>query len=181
MIYRFGATRGKREKLLFVAILLFLVSPLLVACRQEAREQALFPALKAWDLKSLRITDGANRVLMFQRKNCVWTLGPEGLAADEALVTDLADRIVGLSFRRGRDLGDPKEGKARSPLAHDSFRYRIDLGLAAGKSKTLYLGGGEGPTPTHVRTTDDEKTYGLGRAAIKSITMDPDFWRARGD
>ena len=179
VICNYMAPLRNKMKFVFLASVLLLVTGLLVACNEVDKVSPLFPTIKAWDLKSLQITDKDNRVLVFKRKKCVWTLGQEALATNEARVTELADQIIGISYRQV--IAGKKAMYAEYMVAPDSFNYRVDIGLPEGTLKTLYLGSKGGSAATHAWTTEDENIYVLSGAAIKNITMASAFWLLKSD
>ena len=170
---------GNRKKFLSLVVVLFLFTGSFDACNTADKETLLFPEIKPWDLKSLKITDKNNGVLLFKRKDCVWTLGEENLAANEALVTRLADHIVGITYQKY--IAGNESMYANYMVGQDSFTYRVDIGLPEGEIKTLYLGSAPGYGLIYARTTGDENIYVLSKAAIKSITMASDSWLPEKD
>jgi len=168
--------RIKSLSLLFVLVLF---AGSLDACNTADKVTLLFPEIKPWDLKSLKITDKDNSVLLFKRKNCVWTIGPENLAVNEALVAKFADQLVGIAYRK--NIRGNESTYANYLVGQDSFTYRVDIGLPEGEIKTLYLGSGGGGGLIYARTTGDENIYILSKGAIKMISMKSDFWLPDND
>ena len=179
MICNYIFPPGNRIKSLSLLVALFLFAGSFGACNRPVKETPLFPEVKPWDLKSLKITDKKNMVLLFKRKDCVWTIGEENLAANEALVTRLADQIVGITFQK--HIAGNESMYANYKVGQDSFTYRVDIGLPEGEIKNLYLGSAPGFGLIYARTTGDENIYVLHKAAIKSITMDSDSWLPEKD
>lgn len=174
MICNYIVPPGGRIKSLSLVFILFLFTGLLVACNKADKETFVFPEIKPWDLKSLKITDKNNEVLFFKRKDCVWTFGRENLAANEARVTKLVDQIVGIAYRKY--ITGKESTYASYNVGQESFTYRVDVGLPKGEMKTLYLGSVDAFGLIYARTSVDENIYILSKAAIKNIAMESDFW-----
>lgn len=168
------------RKVLMICMLFLLLGPLFACNKGIAPEQLLFPDIKPWDLQSLKITDKNNNTLVFTRKMCVWTLGQEGLAADEVRVTGLADQIMAISYRQ--KIPANKVGSVKYKADLDSFNYRVDLGLPAGATKTLFIGADNASKVTHVRIAGAENIYVLSsKKPINNIVMERDYWLSISD
>lgn len=179
MLDNYIVSLGNMIKSFSLVFALFLFTGSLVACNTAEQETLLFPEIKPWDLKSIKVTDKSNRVLLFTRKNCVWTFGQDNLAANEAQVTRLADQVVGIAYRKY--FTGNESTYANYLVGQDSFTSRVDIGLPEGEIKTLYLGSEAGFGLLYARVTGDKNIYILSKAAIKSIAMQNDFWLAESD
>lgn len=176
MINRNLVSFAYRLKTVFLGLGLLLFSTTLVGCENTVVESPLLPEINAWDLKSLKITDRNNQILLFQRKNCVWTFGSEGQPANEAQVTALVDQILDQTYRQ--QIGGQKDLYTKFMVGKKSFTYRVDIGLPEGKMKTVFLGSTGGATVNHARPAEDESIYVLGsnKTPINNIDMASDFW-----
>lgn len=179
MSYNYMLSFLDRIKFVFLVSVLLVVASSLVACNGVEKEIPVFPAIKAWDVKSLKVTDKNGRELFFKKKKCVWTLGQEALATNEARVTELVDQIVGIIYRQ--DIVGKETMYAEYNVASDSFNYRVDIGLPEGTTKTLFLGSRSGSGVTHARNFEDELIYVLSGSVIKNIVMASDFWLLKND
>ena len=167
--------RYRLSKVLLTCMLFFFLGATAACNRVTEMGGILLPDIKPWDLQSIEITDRNNRELVFKRKMCVWTLGQEGLATNEAQVTELAAQIMDSSYLQ--KIPGNKVVYAKFMVAQDSFNYRVDLGLPEGETKTLFIGSNNASTGTHVRIAGDENIYVLSsKTPIKNIEMEKDYW-----
>lgn len=179
MAHNFKSSILNSLQSLFIACMLIIFTGSLVICNATEQDTLLFPQIKSWDLQRIKITDKNNRVLDFKRKMCVWTLSEEGLATNEARVTDLADQIINLSYQKA--IAGQERTFEKYMVSPNSYSYRIDLGLPDEKITTVYLGSeGEGHI-SHARPTEATDIFVLNSPFIKTITMEQDFWLSSSD
>ena len=137
-------------------------------------EITLFPEVKAWELKSLKITDQQNNVLHFKRKNCVWTLGDEAIATNEMLVANLADQIISLQYLKTFE--GSKDAYLKYFVDQNLSTYRVDFTLSEGNVNTLYLGSTPGLGLRYARISESKEIFILGKESIKKIPMEIESW-----
>ena len=159
-------------------IVLFVIILLLASYLSDngfvEEEIALFPEVKAWQLKTLKITDQNNNVLHFKRKNCVWTLGKDAIATNEMLVANLADQIIGLQYLK--KFAGSKDAYLQYLVDQDSFTYRVDFTLSEGNVKTLYLGSTPDLGLRYSRISEAKEIYILSEESTKKIPMEIERW-----
>lgn len=155
----------------YAIFLLVLIA--LFGCNSASQEKLLFPEIKPWELKSLAITSQNDSVLDFSRKMCVWTVGQENLATNEALVSDFADQLTQVSYQKTIEGSNDSYTKYR--VSENNFDYKIDIGLE-NKDLTVFVGSQEDSDVSYARFRDDVTIYFLDSSFAKTIKMDKKYW-----
>ena len=157
---------------------IFFISAVLFGCSSTVDSQkqvkALFPDRYHWELKSLAIADADSKGLEFKRVDCVWVLGDEKRATDEAKVTSLADKLVTLVpkyqvVQKNIDNSNPDAGN------FDVSR-KVTLTFKDGKSYLLLVGAVSDAGSVYVRLADQSEVYHIDEPLLRDIRLDSSAW-----
>lgn len=109
-------------------------------------------------VQSLTITDGNGRVLRVARADDGWVL-PEGgdypVRGEKA--NDLLEELAAL--QRDRLVGTQNTTFAQLDVAEEKFTRRLDLAMADGSQRTVYIGAGPTFRASHVRLGDENQAF----------------------
>ncbi len=157
---------------------IFFISAVLFGCSSAVDSQTkvkpLFPDRYHWELKSLAIADADSKGLEFKRVDCVWVLGDENRATDEAKVTSLADKLVTLVpkyqvVQKNIDNSNPDAGNF-------DFSRKITLTFKDGKSYLLLVGAVSDAGSVYVRLADQSEVYHIDEPLLRDISLDSSAW-----
>ncbi len=157
---------------------IFFISAVLFGCSSAVDSQTkvntLFPDRYHWELKSLAIADADSKGLEFKRVDCVWVLGDENRATDEAKVTSLADKLVTLVpkyqvVQKNIDNSNPDAGNF-------DFSRKVTLTFKDGKSYLLLVGAVSDTGSVYVRLADKSEVYHIDEPLLRDISLDSSVW-----
>jgi hypothetical protein len=146
--------------LIGVLVLQIGLAVVLLLPRQPAAAagEPLFADLDAKDVTRLTIRDEAGERVQFTKNGETWVLAdaddyPTMAGAVQALV----DKIVGLEA--GRPVTESEDSHARLKVAEDAYASEIELRLADGTLRTLYVGTSPSYGASHVRVAEQDVVY----------------------
>ncbi len=118
----------------------------------------LLGAVKAADVTGLVIQEQNGNQVELAKKDTAWIVpNSDDYAASSAKITAFVTKLIGLQ-------SDPLVTRTvsshkRLQVADDTFVRKIDLKLADGSTRTLYLGSGSGGGTTYVRLGSQDDVY----------------------
>ncbi|HLF27793.1 MAG TPA: DUF4340 domain-containing protein [Anaerolineae bacterium] len=127
----------------------------------SAESAPLFGALSAADITGLTLKDQEGNQIELAKQGDAWSL-PEhaNYPADNTKVGDFLGKMLGL--KTDTLVARTNASHKQLQVAVDDFVRQVDLKLADGSSRTVYLGSAASGGATHVRLGDRDEVY-VGR------------------
>lgn len=140
-----------------------------------AQGTPLLGAIKASDVVGLTMQDNNGKTITLTQQGGSWIIPAiDNYPVDTSRVTDVLDKLLAVKT----DALETRTNAAHKQLqvAEDTFSRKIDLKLADGTLKTLYIGTATTGSSAHVRVGGEDNVYLARTFAALDLTADVTGW-----
>lgn len=125
-------------------------------------------------VKKLVITDEEKKSVTLAQEEGKWVVGEERFPANQATIQALVEKLGKLESNRL--ITASKSSYRRLKVAEDTFVRRLEIELADGASKTLFLGSSPSQKTIHVRLADAQGVYLVNDFSSWEVQAGSDSW-----